>query len=156
MASYIRARRNILLQCNFYCFCDAINGCCHALWEGTVLPSTCTISFHCQYRTTISRHCRPSTLLSLHSPISHLTAMSPITVSCIRCTDLGHECVHHHAEFLCRSKVVCNECERGFCVGRLSLPSLLVTTIGTSASVNQPISLASDATIALSSSWGAC
>jgi hypothetical protein len=76
---------------------------------------------HVQYRFTVSivppsaATAGPRPLLSLHSPISHLsihlTAMSPLTVSCIRCNDLGHECVLHHAVFLCRLKVVCNECE---------------------------------------------
>ena len=44
-------------------------------------------------------------------PISAMSIMSPISVSCLRCTDLGFECLHHHAESLCCSKLVCNECD---------------------------------------------
>ena len=32
------------------------------------------------------------------------TAMSPITVSCLRCTVLGHVCVHHRGQ-------LCNQCD---------------------------------------------
>ena len=37
-------------------------------------------------------------------PDTATTAMSPITVSCLRCTDLGYVCVHHRGQ-------LCNQCD---------------------------------------------
>jgi len=80
----------------------------------SVAISTSTQPYYCYYcRSPIpapsSRH-RPSPLYlptrhQITSPLTHInTAMSPLTISCLRCTDLGHVCVHHRGQ-------LCNQCD---------------------------------------------
>ena len=80
----------------------------------TGLPSALahnhTIVIYCRTPMPVpSSHPHPSSLYlpttrypSSLTPIT--TAMSPITVSCLCCSDLGHVCVHHWGQ-------LCNQCD---------------------------------------------